>query len=58
MSSKKDLSDIERYKYKKIIKSLQSAKENGTSMISLIIPAGGQISLYRGCFIWTRVRFL
>lgn len=46
MSSTKKLSDIERFKYKKMIKSLQAAKGNGTSMISLIIPAGGQISLY------------
>jgi peptide chain release factor subunit 1 len=46
MSSDKKLSDIQKYKYKKMIKSLQAAKGNGTSMISLIIPAKGQISLY------------
>ena len=37
--------DIEIWKIRKLIKSLSKAKGNGTSMISLIIPAGAQISL-------------
>lgn len=36
---------IEMWKIKKLIKSLEMARGNGTSMISLIIPPGGQISL-------------
>jgi len=35
---------IEIFKVKKLIKNLQAAKGNGTSMISLIIPPGTQIS--------------
>jgi len=35
---------IEMFKVKKLIKNLQAAKGNGTSMISLIIPPGTQIS--------------
>jgi peptide chain release factor subunit 1 len=35
---------IEIFKVKKLIKNLQSARGNGTSMISLIIPPGDQIS--------------
>lgn len=34
---------IEIFKVKKLIKNLQSARGNGTSMISLIIPPGDQI---------------
>ena len=37
--------NIELWKIKKLIKSLESMKGNGTSMISLIIPSKGQISL-------------
>lgn len=39
-----DDSSIETWKLKKLIKSLQNAKGNGTSMISLIIPPKEQIS--------------
>lgn len=35
---------IEIFKVKKLIKNLQAARGNGTSMISLIIPPGDQIS--------------
>lgn len=35
---------IEMFKVKKLIKNLQEARGNGTSMISLIIPPGDQIS--------------
>jgi len=46
MSSKEDKEDrqIEMFKVKKLIKNLQAARGNGTSMISLIIPPGDQIS--------------
>ena len=37
--------NIEIWKVKKLIKSLEAARGNGTSMISLIIPPRGQISL-------------
>lgn len=37
--------NIELWKIKKLIKSLEIMKGNGTSMISLIIPSKGQISL-------------
>lgn len=37
--------DIEIWKIRKLIKSLESARGNGTSMISLIIPPKGQVSL-------------
>ena len=36
--------NVEIWKIKKLIKSLQAARGNGTSMISLIIPPGDQIS--------------
>lgn len=36
--------NVEIWKIKKLIKSLQLARGNGTSMISLIIPPGDQIS--------------
>lgn len=36
--------NIEMWRVKKLIKSLEAAKGNGTSMISLIIPPGDQIS--------------
>lgn len=36
--------NVEIWKVKKLIKSLQLARGNGTSMISLIIPPGDQIS--------------
>ncbi|KAG5192041.1 eukaryotic peptide chain release factor 1 [Tribonema minus] len=35
---------VEMWKIKKLIKSLQKARGNGTSMISLVIPPGDQIS--------------
>mmetsp|Transcript_26590 Transcript_26590/g.58270 ORF Transcript_26590/g.58270 Transcript_26590/m.58270 type:complete len:460 (+) Transcript_26590:191-1570(+) len=46
MSGNKDDTDqqIEIFKVKKLIKNLQAARGNGTSMISLIIPPGDQIS--------------
>ena len=37
--------NIEMFKVKKLIKSLQQARGSGTSMISLIIPPKGQVSL-------------
>lgn len=36
--------NVEIWKVKKLIKSLQKARGNGTSMISLIIPPGDQVS--------------
>jgi peptide subunit release factor 1 (eRF1) len=36
--------NVEIWKVKKLIKSLQLARGNGTSMISLIIPPGDQVS--------------
>lgn len=38
-------SDIEKWKIKHLIKFLTNARGNGTSMITLIIPAGSQISM-------------
>ena len=35
--------NVEIWKVKKLIKSLQKARGNGTSMISLIIPPGDQV---------------
>lgn len=37
--------NIEIWKVKKLIKSLEAARGNGTSMISLVIPPRGQLSL-------------
>lgn len=43
--NKEDLDQqIEIFKVKKLIKNLEAARGNGTSMISLIIPPGDQIS--------------
>mmetsp|Transcript_29503 Transcript_29503/g.53371 ORF Transcript_29503/g.53371 Transcript_29503/m.53371 type:complete len:462 (+) Transcript_29503:106-1491(+) len=43
--SKEDLDQqIEIFKVKKLIKNLEAARGNGTSMISLIIPPGDQIA--------------
>lgn len=43
--SKDDLDQqIEMFKVKKLIKNLEAARGNGTSMISLIIPPGDQLS--------------
>jgi hypothetical protein len=36
--------NVEIWKVKKLIKSLQLARGNGTSMISLIIPPGDQVN--------------
>jgi len=36
--------DIEQWKIKKLIKSLESMAGNGTSMISLLIPPDGKLS--------------
>ncbi|KAG0228391.1 Polypeptide release factor (eRF1) in translation termination [Actinomortierella wolfii] len=46
MSNSADIVDqnIEMWKVKKLIKGLEAARGNGTSMISLIIPPGDQIS--------------
>lgn len=41
-------SNVEMWKIKRLIKSLESAKGNGTSMISLIIPPKEQISRIAG----------
>jgi peptide chain release factor subunit 1 len=35
---------VEMFKVKKLIKNLTAARGNGTSMISLIVPPGDQIS--------------
>merc|ERR1711935_556763 len=40
----KNDANIEIWKIKKLIKSLEMARGNGTSMISLILPPGSQIS--------------
>ena len=37
--------EVELWKIKRMIKNLSSARGNGTSMISLIIPSKGQICL-------------
>ena len=39
-----DSHQVELWKIKKLIKSLQQARGNGTSMISLIIPPKDQVS--------------
>jgi peptide chain release factor subunit 1 len=48
MSDQKDQDEvdhqIEMFKVKKLIKNLEAARGNGTSMISLIIPPGDQLS--------------
>ncbi|GAX21072.1 peptide chain release factor subunit 1 [Fistulifera solaris] len=45
MSTNDDMEQqIEIFKVKKLIKNLEAARGNGTSMISLIIPPGDQIS--------------
>ena len=36
--------NVEIWKVKKLIKQLQKARGNGTSMISLIIPPGDQVA--------------
>ncbi|KAJ1927314.1 translation termination factor eRF1, partial [Tieghemiomyces parasiticus] len=43
MSAETD-KNVEMWKIKKLIKSLQMARGNGTSMISLVIPPKDQIS--------------
>merc|ERR1719249_206037 len=40
--------NVEIWKVKKLIKSLEAARGNGTSMISLIIPPGDQACISRG----------
>jgi peptide chain release factor subunit 1 len=45
MTAEEDMNQqIEIFKVKKLIKNLEAARGNGTSMISLIIPPGDQIS--------------
>lgn len=39
------MTDVEKWKIKHLMKFLNNAKGNGTSMITLIIPAGSQISM-------------
>ena len=39
--------NVEIWKVKKLIKSLEAARGNGTSMISLIIPPGEQSNTFR-----------
>lgn len=36
---------VQQWKIKKLVKKLTAARGNGTSMISLIVPPGGKISL-------------
>ena len=43
--------NVEIWKVKKLIKSLQMARGNGTSMISLIIPPGDQVRVLAHTFI-------
>lgn len=43
-SGEGNLESVEIWKIKKLIKSLEAARGNGTSMISLIIPQKGQLS--------------
>lgn len=45
MSSDAADQNVEMWKVKKLIKSLQNARGNGTSMISLIMPPKTQISI-------------
>lgn len=47
MSSEEEIAEknVQMWKMKKVIKSLQEARGNGTSMISLVIPPKGQIPL-------------
>ena len=45
MSSSSDDTNIEMWKIKKLIKSLDMARGSGTSMISLILPPKSQISI-------------
>lgn len=47
-NSEENLESVEIWKIKKLIKSLEAARGNGTSMISLIIPQKGQISRTAG----------
>ena len=47
-STDKNLESVEMWKIKKLIKGLEAARGNGTSMISLIIPQKGQISRTAG----------
>jgi peptide chain release factor subunit 1 len=53
MSTDKEKADldqqIEIFKVKKLMKNLEAARGNGTSMISLIIPPGDQISRVNRC---------
>ena len=49
MSETEAEKNIEIWKVKKLIKSLEMARGNGTSMISLVIPPKGQISLIQKC---------
>ncbi|KAJ3061735.1 Electron transfer flavoprotein alpha-subunit, partial [Podochytrium sp. JEL0797] len=44
MEPNADDAQIELWKMKKLIKSLEAARGNGTSMISLVLPPGSQIS--------------
>ncbi|KAG7194883.1 Polypeptide release factor (eRF1) in translation termination [Scheffersomyces spartinae] len=39
--------NIEIWKVKKLIKGLEQARGNGTSMISLVMPPGSQVSLFQ-----------
>merc|ERR1711887_2116 len=43
---------IEQWKIKKLIKSLEAARGNGTSMISLIIPPGDQVQRISKMLTW------
>ena len=42
-----DNEEIQVWKTKRLLKSLESARGGGTSMISLVIPAGDNIALSR-----------
>ncbi|KAI9345548.1 peptide chain release factor eRF aRF subunit 1 [Obelidium mucronatum] len=44
MAQTEDDAQIELWKMKKLIKGLEAARGNGTSMISLVLPPGSQIS--------------
>jgi peptide chain release factor subunit 1 len=36
--------DVERFQLRQLLKTLESARGEGTSMITLVIPSGGSIS--------------
>jgi peptide chain release factor subunit 1 len=41
------LSEIQKLKFKRMLDVLESANGNGTSMITVLIPSGGNINLIK-----------